>query len=50
MGECPADDVMSVPCNFGGKAQFILRPQNTDDFIFFASQTSNTGAFIDVYG
>ena len=40
-------DVPYVPCNFDaeGRLQFVIRPQNTDDYITF-TQTDLSGAFI----
>jgi hypothetical protein len=41
-------DVQYVPCNFfaDGSFQFVIRPQNTDDFLSW-TQTASVGAFIE---
>jgi len=42
-------DANSVPCNFqNGVVQFLIRPQNTDDFIYF-TQFATSGAFLIYY-
>src|SRR5436190_21999507 len=48
-GDCKYEDVKSIPCKFDNLLQLILRPQNTDDYIFIGSQTSTNGVFVEVY-
>ena len=47
-GDSVPIDVQFVPCNFNpdGTLQFIIRPQNTDDYLAWV-QTSTVGAFLE---
>jgi hypothetical protein len=40
-------DVTRVPCKFGGKMQFVMRPQNDNDYITW-TQGPNVGAYIEI--
>jgi|SRR5579859_7354812 len=42
-----AIDVATVPCNFGRKSQYVMRPQNDNDYITW-TQGAGVGAFIEV--
>lgn len=46
-GDSNAVDVVSIPCRFDAKSQYVLRPQNDNDYIKF-TQGTNSGVFIEV--
>ena len=44
-----AIDVATVPCIFGDNMQFVMRPQNDNDYITWTQNAaSNVGAFIEI--
>jgi Ubiquitin 3 binding protein But2 C-terminal domain len=42
-------DVFTVPCKFGDNMQFVMRPQNDNDYITWVqSNSANVGAFVEI--
>ena len=49
VGDSSPVDVTSVPCTFGGNMQFVMRPQNDNDYITWTQNNGgNVGAFIEI--
>ena len=49
VGDSSAVDVTTVPCTFGGNMQFVMRPQNDNDYITWTQNNGgNVGAFIEI--
>lgn len=49
VGDSSAVDVTTVPCTFGGNMQFVMRPQNDNDYINWTQNNGgNVGAFIEI--
>jgi len=48
-GDSTPIDVASIPCQFGTEAQYVLRPQNDNDYINWnQNNAALVGAFIEV--
>jgi hypothetical protein len=48
-GDSTAIDVLTVPCIFGDNMQFVMRPQNDNDYIaWYQDSAANVGAFIEI--
>lgn len=49
VGDSSPVDVTTVPCTFGGNMQFVMRPQNDNDYITWTQNNGgNVGAFIEI--
>ena len=48
-GDSTPLDVSSFPCDFGNRMQFLMRPQDLDDYVSWTQNTgANVGAFIEM--
>ena len=51
-GDSTSVDIFTVPCVFGGNMQFIMKPQNDNDYITWTAGADGVvapvGAFIEV--